>query len=214
MTAKPRPAAAYLSALLALLPRGRVWPRDPDSVLVRSLSGLAPVYERSDSQACNLLVDAFPSTAVQLLPEWESTLGLPDPCLGPAPTIAARQAVVVAKLTSRGGQSPAYFVRLAKELGFDVTVQEYAPAHAGSARCGQPALGIAWAHAWSVTSALGPITTATCGVSHCGDPLRSWANVLLECQLRETEPAHARLFFLYSPQGLDYDFILDVSEMS
>ncbi|WP_197520275.1 putative phage tail protein, partial [Paraburkholderia tropica] len=54
-------------------------------------------YERSTSRANYLLIDSFPPTAYELLPEWESTLGLPDPCAGEAPTIPQRQAQVLAR---------------------------------------------------------------------------------------------------------------------
>jgi uncharacterized protein YmfQ (DUF2313 family) len=51
------------------------------------LYGLAKSYERETARANNLLVDSFPLTTYELLPEWESSLGLPDPCAGVAPIL-------------------------------------------------------------------------------------------------------------------------------
>jgi uncharacterized protein YmfQ (DUF2313 family) len=50
------------------------------------LSGFTPAFERLTARANNLLIDAFPGSTYELLPEWEATLGLPDPCAGEAPT--------------------------------------------------------------------------------------------------------------------------------
>lgn len=42
-----------------------------------------------------------------------------------------RQRAVVAKLFGIGGQSAAYFIRVAKALGYDITVTQYRQACAG-----------------------------------------------------------------------------------
>ncbi len=211
----PRSPADYLGALLALLPRGRVWSRDPNSTMVKALSGLTPVYARNDARACELLVDAFPSTAVELLPEWESTLGLPDPCLGPAATIPQRQALVTAKLTARGGQSAQYFVDVAATIGIPITVSNFAPCRFGIAHFGDPMLGVEWAHVWAVHAQLGPVIDTDFAEGKFGDRFRTWGIPVLECQLREIEPAHAKLIFLYNlpttGDKLDLDFVLDRS---
>ena len=96
-------AQDYLGALQALMPRGRVWPRDFDATQTQILLALAQIYERSDARSRQLLVDGFPKTAAELLPEWESTLGLPDSCGGAPESIAERQARVVVKLQEPGG---------------------------------------------------------------------------------------------------------------
>ena len=95
------------------------------------MQALAQVYVRQTARSRNLVVDAFPATTVELLPEWENTLGLPDPCAGPSPTLGQRIAQVVARLTDSGGQSVAYFVELARRLGYDITVTQYAPSRFG-----------------------------------------------------------------------------------
>src|SRR5579883_2631705 len=111
-------AADFLAALQALMPRGRVWPQDPDATETAVLSGLAKAYERQTARANALLVDAFPATTFELLPEWEETLGLPDPCIGDSPTIEQRVGQVVARFAQAGGQSVAFFTAYAEALGF------------------------------------------------------------------------------------------------
>ena len=97
-------AADYLAALQALLPRGRVWPRDNGTVQTQVLSGLSPGFERLNSSAVNVLGEIFPPSTYQLLPEWEATLGLPDPCAGLSPTVDLRRNQVVARFV--GGRWP------------------------------------------------------------------------------------------------------------
>lgn len=191
-------AANFLAALQALLPRGKVWSRDPEAEITQSLSGLAPVYERQTARANNLLVDAFPLTTIELLPEWEATLGLPDPCAGLSPTLAARRAQVVARVTAKGGQSVAYFIAFALSLGYTVTVTQFIPARAGILRAGQALRGAAWAHAWQINAPLNTVTQMRVGIGKAGEPLAFWSNTVLECQLNEVKPAHTVLIFSYT----------------
>lgn len=188
----------YLAALQALLPRGRVWPRDPDATQTKALSGLTQSYARNNLRAGQLLVDAFPATTFQLLPEWESTLGLPDPCAGASPTTQGRRTQVIARFTGIGGQSAAYMIAFAKSLGYTITITQYAPARVGQSRVGQPLCGAPWAHAWRVNSSLNTVVRSRVGTSAVGEPLASWSNAVLECELKAIAPAHSTVFFAYS----------------
>lgn len=191
-------AAEFASALQALMPRGKAWPRDPASVQSKVLTAMAQSYARNTSRAAQLLVDAFPLTTVELLPEWESTLGLPDPCAGLSPTLAARRAQVVARLKAQGGQSIAYFVAFALALGYVVTVTQFVPARAGLMRAGRPLCGPAWAHAWQINTVLNTVQRARAGSVTAGEPLAYWSNAVLECELNAVKPAHTVLIFSYT----------------
>lgn len=191
-------AADYLSALQSLLPRGRAWPRAPDAVQTSALSGLTLIYERSNLRANQLLVDAFPATTVELLPEWEAALGLPDPCAGPAPTLQGRRAQVIARFTAVGGQSIAYIKSFALSLGFSIDITQFIPARAGILRAGRPLCGNDFAYAWRVTAALNTSFAFRAGMSAAGEPLSSIANAVLECELRKIAPAHTTVFFAYT----------------
>lgn len=191
-------AADYLAGLKALFPRGRIWPKDPDAVQSTVLSGLSPTLERLNSRANYLLIDAFPETTDELLPEWEESLGLPDPCAGVSPTVQQRRAQVVARLTDSGGQSAPYFVNFAATLGYTVTITNYTTARIGRSRCGDPLNGAAWAHAWAVNAPLNTVTKAEIGVASAGEPLASWGNTVLECEIKPRAPAHSVLLFQYN----------------
>ncbi|MPW16898.1 DUF2313 domain-containing protein [Paraburkholderia sp. CNPSo 3157] len=191
-------AADFLKALQGLMPRGRVWPRDPDAVQTQVLSGLAPSYERATARANYLLKDAFPATTYELLPEWESTLGLPDPCAGSAPSIAQRQAQVLARFVGVGGPTIASLTAFAANLGYTVTVAQFAPARVGQSRVGQPLCGLAWAFAWQITAPLNTVVRSRVGISAAGDPLASWGNSVLECEIKAIMPAHTIPIFAYA----------------
>lgn len=189
-------AGDFLRAFMSLLPRGRVWSRDVSSVQSRALLGLVTIYEDSTARANQLLVDAFPGSTYELLPEWELTLGLPDPCAGPAPTIQARRAQVVARLTAAGGQSIPYFTGLAKSLGYEVTVTQFMPSRFGK-RFGTPFGGVDWAHAWQINAPTFTVNRLRFGDSF-GSPFSYWTNSVLQCELQSVKPAHTVLNFSYS----------------
>ncbi|PXW23417.1 YmfQ family protein [Paraburkholderia caballeronis] len=188
--------ADYLAALQKLLPRGRVWPRDASATQTRVLAGLTPVFAALSARANNLLIDAFPSSTYELLPEWEETLGLPDPCAGEAPTTAQRVAQVVARLTATGGQSIPYFTAVAAALGYPITITQFVPSRFGN-YFGLPFGGADWAFAWQVNAPTFTINSLTFGGSF-GTPFATWGNNVLQCELQRFAPAHTILNFQYS----------------
>lgn len=202
-------AANFLAAIQSLLPRGVVWPRDQDAVQTQALAGLAPTYERNTSRANYLLVDAFPATTYELLPEWEETLGLPDPCAGEAPTVQARRAQVVARFANSGGQSAPYFEQFASNLGYEISIENFGPARAGQARCGDPDYGQDWGFAWAVVAPLSTVTYALAGQATAGEPLAVWGNTVLECELTAIKPAHTVLLFQYEAEIFDNSVVDD-----
>lgn len=198
MAAIPYSASDYLTALQNLLPRGKVWPKEPDTVQSLVLSGFSQSLARLDSRATYLITDAFPTTTYELLPDWENSLGLPDPCAGTAPSIAARRAQVVAKFIGNGGQSSAWIISYATALGYTITITNYAPARVGASHIGDPLNDSSWAHAWAVNAPLNSVTYATIGTSGVGDPLANWGNTVLECEIKSIAPAQTKVLFIYS----------------
>ncbi len=150
MAAPDLTQADFLAALQAYMPRGKAWPTDPAATLTAVLYGLAAGPTALVASANGLLVDAFPSTTVDLLTEWQSTLAQPDPA-GPTPASTAQaQQFVVAKFATPGGQSIDSFVALAAAYGITVSVTQCAPFRAGQSRAGQPCGTTDWFHAWYV----------------------------------------------------------------
>ncbi|NDY41241.1 DUF2313 domain-containing protein [Dissulfurirhabdus thermomarina] len=193
-----RPAAAYAAQLRALLPPGRLWDRwrEEGSVADRLLRALAEEPARVDARAWDLLDEADPRTAWELLADWEQWAGLPDPCLGPVEGTDRRRAALVARLTARGGQSRAYYEDLAATLGYSVIITEYRP-HTVDADVTDPLRDEAWAYAWEVAAGSRPVTPLTVA-GGVGDPLAAWGDELLECAVRRWAPAHTTVIFSYS----------------
>ncbi|SIT43655.1 conserved hypothetical protein [Paraburkholderia piptadeniae] len=190
--------ADFLTVLQALMPRGRVWPRDADAVQTKTLAGCAPTFTRLTARANQLLVDGFPASTYELLPEWESSLGLPDPCAGAAPTIAQRQQQVVARFANSGGQSIEYFIEFAANLGYAITIEQYTQARAGILKAGDPCCGYDWNFAWKITAPLNTVIRAVAGAMAAGDPLAAWGNAVLECEVNAVKPAHTIPIFAYA----------------
>lgn len=188
---------AYTKALKLLMPQGIIW-GGANSVQYQILSALARMYELSDTDAIKIIEQGFPATAVMLLSEWESTLGLPDDCVKDIDqSISIRQNSVVSKLISIGGQSKSYFILIAKALGYDITIEEFRHARCGLSRCGDAINGDDWPFTWIVHAPETTINHAKCGSSYCGEPIRSWGNKQLECRLTKFIPAHTIVIFGY-----------------
>jgi len=189
----------YTAALQGLLPQGIVWPKKADRVQTAVLRALARSYQQSDDAAIGLLTGSFPATATIMLTDWEKTVGLPDDCaIGENDSIALRQRAVLAKLFSTGGQSAAYFIGVAKALGYDITITVFRQARAGMSVCGDALNGEDWPFTWLVTAPNTTINYAQAGQSYCGDPLRSWGNRRLECRLSALAPSHTIVKFGYA----------------
>jgi uncharacterized protein YmfQ (DUF2313 family) len=180
----------FHAMLMDLLPVGPAWPREPGTVLSNFWYVPADVYTAVQANDCRLLDESYPCGAVDLLPEWAATVGLPDECTlayWPVP-IDQQQLLVCAKLAARGGQSRAYFIALAKAYGFTVTITEHRPWRLGldqlcppqTAPNSIPQIGACefW---WEVNvESVGPF-----------DPS------VLECVIRRAAPAHTTVTFNY-----------------
>ena len=199
----------FLAGLQGLLPPGRAWPRDPDTAMTATIEGWARAYARVHARQANLVRDSSPATTIELLPEWEKTLGLPDPCLGSSPTLQQRQSQVLARFTDTGGQSIGRLSSYAGKLGYSVAITEFAPFRAGVSRAGDalngsgPAVAASyfsagqsragdplavwtggraaydWAHALRVTALKQPTTLFRAGQSAAGEPLADWSGSAL-----------------------------------
>jgi uncharacterized protein YmfQ (DUF2313 family) len=172
-------SAQWLEQLKRHLPRGPLWRVAPGSLLESVLQALADMLARAQLLIETLVVEADPRTCYQLLPEWETSVGLPDDCLPAGGTTQERRNAVVARLISTGGASVPYFTQLAATYGYTITIDF-------------PAL-----HTWRVsTPTTVGITVANC-LSSCVDPLRTWGNTQLECLLNRVKPAHTVVEFAY-----------------
>jgi uncharacterized protein YmfQ (DUF2313 family) len=145
-------SADFTSALLGLLPRGRVWPKEISSVQAQAASCFAPTFQRISDTAVDLIADAFPGTTSDLLSEWELTLGLPDACTVPgSQTIAERQRAVAEKISAAGGPQRSYYLQMATQLGLSAIIDEFQEACVGPTNVGDFLYGDGWPWSWVVS---------------------------------------------------------------
>jgi uncharacterized protein YmfQ (DUF2313 family) len=187
--------------LLDLLPRGVVWPRDPETVLARFWLAIADEMVAVQGRDCDLLAESYPCGATELLPEWEATVGLPNECIPDVTSlpIAMQRQYVCAALAAQGGQSASYYMALAAAYGFPISITEHWPWAMGCAPlCTDTTVGNPgfW---WTVSCSTLPITYITVGCWHLCDPLYTAAGQdLLECIIRRAAPAHTVVNFSYT----------------
>jgi uncharacterized protein YmfQ (DUF2313 family) len=165
---------------MALLPKGDAWPRDQLSNLYAFCYAICPLMQNTTDNAAMVLDQSIPSAVYNMILEWNQTLGLPDPCQGPNPTIPEQQAQILSKFISDGGQSKAFFISYANLLGYSITIKEFLPWLVGISRPGMLVPNPGAAFYWQInTSISGPQPE-------------------LECELNNVKPAQTKLSFVYA----------------
>lgn len=94
----------FTQALQQLLPTGFAWPRNPRSVLMRVLHGVAAAFDELHQFVLATAQQWLPHQTTLRLREWEEACGLPDSCLGPDQTESVRRVALLTRL--RGVQLP------------------------------------------------------------------------------------------------------------
>lgn len=179
----PEDATAYREMTAALLPRGPIWTLD--NAGVRGMAGgLGVEAIRFHNRLVALMLEAYPSTATELLAEWERVFGLPL-CADAPTSLSDRQAALAGRVAAQGGQDRAYYIGIVRTVLGDpeavVTIVENP--------YGTPFY--AWlGHAWDLLG---------------GEGVRAYWQVILpsgvspaqqhiiECLLNEYKPAHTVL---------------------
>ncbi|MCW5737996.1 MAG: DUF2313 domain-containing protein [Enhydrobacter sp.] len=186
----------WRAATADLLPPGRAWSRDPNSNLGRLISVLARERRSRHKRAVTLLeVEAFPTTALELLPEWEQAAGLPDPCRPLPGTLADRWAALADVFFADHPPTPDNMVLWAVQAGWTVTIREQRDFVAGVSMAGD-AVGES-DFVWVVTIEDQVISYFRAGQGASGDPLYSFPDIAtLECVLRRAAPAHTQVHFI------------------
>lgn len=149
-----------------------------------------------ERSAQDVLNGVTPFTAVALLSDWERVLGL---SVSSGMTIQARRQQIMAKLNETGGLSRNYFIRLAKSLGYDVTIDEPEPFRCGRNRCGDRVWipEIVWVWIVNIQDGQVPVYRFRCGNSATGERLMSFGQNMLESIFRDLKPAHTQVVFNY-----------------
>lgn len=187
----------YRALLSSLAPPGEALPHSAQSEWQKLLGALAEEYARVDERIGTLFDEGNPESAIEMLVDFERLLDLPGPCYELPATIQERRAAAHAKLIRVGGQSPAYFIRLAQSLGYDVTISEFRPFRAGLSEAGDSLTNDNWLHHWTVNAAGTAVFDFSAGQSAAGEPVRSWGEDQLECSIGQLKPAHTYVSFNY-----------------
>lgn len=187
----------YVLQFKQLLPRGRLWESlKDDLVLDGYIEAECEEDVRIESRALNLINETNPLKTFELLPEWEAWAGLPEPCLaGESRTLEQRQVALHAKLTRKGGQSIPYFISLAADIGFEITITEF-QIHNMDSSVDDPFYDENWIFYWQVNAPAETITYKSV-MSDVDSALASWGNELLECVITRYRPAHTNVIFAY-----------------
>lgn len=186
----------YRDALIALLPQGDAWPREPDSDLGLLMQGIAEEFARIDARAIDLLNESHPSQAYEMFDEWEAMYGLPDSCSSDDQSFPERRAAVVRAYKEFGGQSRAFFIAVAAALGYTITITEYQARSFGS-ELGTVFGGDDWNFTWQVNAAAVNPQTRSFG-EPMGELFASWGNARLECVFNRLRHAHRHIIFSYT----------------
>jgi uncharacterized protein YmfQ (DUF2313 family) len=194
-------AQAWQGQLLALLPRGLAWPREPESVIAKVMGGCAEEFARVQGRAEALIDEADPRTAYELLPDWERVYGLPDGCVKTDGSVRERQMAVATKASALGGASIPYFTAIAATLGFSIEIEEFA-AFTAESDCMQDCGDDDWAYVWQVGvqegDDLGDYADAWLNAdSNADEYVRSFGSAQLECLISRARPAHTIVLFSY-----------------
>lgn len=184
----------YYNQAQKLLPQGLIWRVIPGGPLEAILWMAAGQLSDCHGRAENLINEAIPQSARELLTEWETFAGLPDECtVGEANTVPERQNAVVEKLTGQGTLSVQSFYDLAARLGYEIQIVEYRPFTTGRSRCGgSDVLGDHRArYYWRVTIIGDRVHLFRCGRNTAGERLGWYSPARdLECFLNRRKPAH------------------------
>jgi uncharacterized protein YmfQ (DUF2313 family) len=140
---RANPSAKYQQALAGVLPRGFAWPRQPDSVVMRVMAGLAGSFAELDDGIKTIVEQWQPATSVARLAEWEEATGLPDACFGVDQTVQQRLGQLLRRLRGpalpyedSSPAAPGVIVDICADLGYQATVAYNKPARVGLARVG------------------------------------------------------------------------------
>ncbi len=188
----------YEGQLHALMPPGPAWPWSPDAAPAQYGAGWAYSAARLDAAVMALIDEADPRTTYMLLADWERVAGLPDACelaFGGEQEVGQRRAALLARLTSIGGQTAAYYIAVAAAMGYDITITEFHE-HSVDDDVDAPVTSADWAFAWAVNATSTTVNDLTVDDT-VDDPLAYWGNAILECVLQRIKPAHTYVVFAY-----------------
>lgn len=172
---------------------GDAWPR-----------AAAAVLDRIDHHAGGLCAAPFAVAANDHLGRWEQILAIV-----PAPGASSGQRAqdVRAHLVASGGLSKEYFIALAADLGYTITIDELTPFYAGRHRAGDPLASpeIVWTWRVKVLAKSPVVYRFVAGTARSGERLSRNGIEMIEGLFRRLKPAHTRCVFSYQKHYQDQE---------
>ena len=180
----------YRDLILNLLPTGFAWNKGVNSNLSKLAKAIGNEFARFDQRKNDLLNEADPRSASELLEDWERNFGLPDECGASDRTYLERRSQLLQKFTSRGGQTPSFFKQVIKDLGFDAEIVEHRPFKAGSKAGDQITNTKDWRFTFTVTLPPSLFYKFKAGQGKAGEPLAVYRDDSVKCIIDRIKPAH------------------------
>ena len=114
-----------ISRLAQHLPSGAAWEAKtrPESNFYKILRGLVKELSRVEAQIQDVADEHDINQTLNLLPEWEASVGIPDACFTTEVSLSQRRTNVILKLGRLNGTvTNQDFVDIAEILGFEVVI--------------------------------------------------------------------------------------------
>lgn len=152
-------------------------------------------FDDIQNSAARILDVISPTTAGQMLTDWERVLGL----TADNKIYQQRVLTALAKINEMGGLSIPYFIELAQAAGYQITIIEPQPFRAGVNRCGDVLEIEDVIYSWRVRvfSNTQQISFFRAGLSVSGDKLSAYSDNLIESIFNDLKPAHSFVSFEY-----------------
>lgn len=158
----------YRETLRQLLPPGPAFDPELQPDIAHLVASLAPELARVEVALDLLLQEMNPATVTALLGDWEDYLGLPDVCAVPGSmTLEQRRQAVLDKLTATGAPQCSYYIRLARQAGLTVTIEEFRPSRVGVTNTGDFLYGGGWPWSWLAWAPLEAYGTPEAALAQC-----------------------------------------------
>lgn len=189
-----RTVEQYKNLLLSLLPKGKIWNREPNSIIAKVLKGLAWEFYRIEARAETLITESFVSKTSELITDHEEDFDLPEDGLELASTTAGRREDLLASQIRRGQQYEAYFEEIAEELGYTILIDLFTPFWAGVATAGSPCGDQRNLFFWLINIEINSLCDITDRIIEYKD-----ANLSrIEGKMERIKPGHTHLLFDFS----------------
>jgi len=202
----------YIRMLKSLLPKGKAWNIESDSVMHQYLYACAEEMVRLEESRDSLFLERDTRYTSELIAQHEEDFGLPDECTDQAATLSERRLALNTKLKAHGGQHKQYYIDLADDYGYEIAIEEFTPFICGLGECGDMCGDELVIFVWKVviTYTGGTLVYFTSGSSVSGDTLIRAAGIdTLVCLLNKYKPAHTQL--IYELDGYEFSSAFGIS---